>query len=132
MEYVEGKEWCTTWYTLCKEEGKRAIYIGESARTSYDRGVDHLRSVERRDQDHPMVSHYREVHPEVDQVWMEMKVVSHQEKNLYRQSLEGHLISTFKGDHLLNGRGDCGQNMPPTLEVERPSFHPPTHPPTRP
>ena len=30
---------------LCKEDGVQCDYIGESARTSFDRGQDHLRSL---------------------------------------------------------------------------------------
>ena len=50
--------------SICKEEGIKSIYIGETARTCYDHGLDHLRSLRRGDKDHPMVSHYREVHPQ--------------------------------------------------------------------
>ena len=53
-----------------------------------------------------------------------MKVLGFEDKNLYRQAREGHLISNFKGNYIMNGRGDCGQNIPPKLEVEGRSFTP--------
>ena len=102
----------------CKEEGKVTLYYGESARTPFDRGLNHLDAMRRQDPEHPMVSHFLEDHPG----WAPdciMKVVKFEEKNVYRQAREGYLISNFTGDKLLNGRGDWGQNLPPPqLEVE--------------
>ena len=119
-------------YTLecsqCKEEKKRSLYYGETARTPYDRGLNHGEAIRRGDPNHPIVAHYLEDHPGLEPS-CGMKVIGFQEKNVYRQAKEGCLIADFSGDKLLNSRGDWGQNLPPRLEVE--GKRPPPSPPRR-
>ena len=108
-------------YTLecatCKTKETRTAYIGETARTPYDQGLNHSEAIRRGDGDHPMVAHFREDHPG-EETSCSMKVLYFEEKNLSRQAREGQLIAEFSGDKILNGRGDWGQNLPPRLEVE--------------
>ena len=82
-------------------------------------GGGHLSSVRRGEENHPIVSHFLEHHGGAAEPgdW-EMKVLGFEDKNLHRQAREGHLISNFKGNYIMNGRGDWGQNLPPKLEVE--------------
>ena len=110
--------------TKCKETGDKAIYYGESARTLFDRGLNHLDSVRRQDPEHPIVAHYREDHPGWEPHCL-MRIVKFEDKNVYRQAREGFLIANFSGGKLLNGRGDWGQNLPPRLEIE--GKRPPPH-----
>ena len=102
----------------CKEQGRRTAYIGESARTAFDRGLQHLRAMEGGVDGHPLVDHYRVDHPDHPQVEGEMKVLRCEERNVYRQATEGYYISNFQGYKILNSRGDWGQNLPPILETE--------------
>ena len=54
-------------YTLdcleCKDSNVKSQYIGESARTGWDRGSNHVDSVDRRQEGHPIVDHYRQAIP---------------------------------------------------------------------
>ena len=68
----------------CKEEDKTTVYYGESARTPFDRGLNHLESMERLDPDHPVVNHYMEDHPGLEPA-CDMRVIRFEEKNLYRR-----------------------------------------------
>ena len=100
----------------CKEEGRKTAYIGESARTPYDRGVNHGDAIRRGDKEHPLVAHTLEDHPGTE-ANISMKILYFEDKNLWRQAREGMLIAEYSGDKILNGRGDWGQNLPPKLEV---------------
>ena len=102
----------------CKEEGKEVVYIGETAKTPFDRGLQHLRAMEKKIKGHPMTDHYMEDHPREEEVEGRMRIIKIEDKNLYRQVSEGFLIQNFTGDKILNSRGDWGQNLPPTLDTE--------------
>merc|ERR1711954_52598 len=41
----------------CREQGKKTLYVGESSRSGYDRGVEHLRAVEADSEESPLVEH---------------------------------------------------------------------------
>ena len=102
---------------LCGEEGVKTEYVGETARTSYDRGEEHWNALETGDSSNPMVEHMEEYHPE-HQHNFSMKVLSVQKSPLIRQSEEGLLINSFKGDVIMNRKGEWGNNLPPRLELE--------------
>ena len=46
----------------CRLEGKTFAYIGESRRSSYQRGREHWQEVEMKKQSHPLVIHAEEAH----------------------------------------------------------------------
>ena len=50
----------------CKEEGRGAYYVGESARTPYDRGLEHLKAIRKGDMESPLVEHEEEYHGGLD------------------------------------------------------------------
>ena len=66
-------------------------YIGESARTGWDRGRNHADSVSRGQIGDPIVDHYAQNHPgqEMD---FEMRIIKFEDKNLHRQASEGYII----------------------------------------
>ena len=47
----------------CKENGIKAHYIGESARTAFYRGEDHLEDLKKHNQKNALVKHLAENHP---------------------------------------------------------------------
>ena len=67
------------------------MYIGESSRSPYQRGREHLREVKERVLDHPMVQHLWKEHHGVEQEIM-MRVLSKHIKALERQVNESVLI----------------------------------------
>ena len=130
-----GRKWCFSCQTdpgkctrqgivyhidclICSQEGLRTQYVGESARTAFDRGAEHLGALKRMDQKHPMVEHHLEEH-RGQQVSCRFKVIKYHDRPLQRQAHEGFLIANFKGHKILNGRGDWGQNLPPRIMMEQ-------------
>ena len=97
---------------LCKEEDKIGVYFGESSRTGYDRGAEHAAALAKMDQNSPLVEHHLEIH-EGRTPSFTMEVVQTFLRPLDRQVMEGVLIQSFKGDFLMNRRGEWGQNLPP-------------------
>ena len=99
----------------CKEGGEKTLYIGETARTGYDRGVEHLDSLKRGDEGNGLAKHKNESgHDKYS-----MEIIRSHRTPLYRQSHEGCLIADTDNEiNLLNSRGDWGQNLPPKLVIE--------------
>ena len=103
--------------TTCKEEGVAVSYIGESARTMYDRGAEHLDAWRREDEASVLVEHQEQKHSPEERPRYSMKLIGTQKRPLYRQITESILIEEYKGE-LLNRKGEWGCNLPPTLEVD--------------
>ena len=102
---------------LCMEAEVKTDYIGESARTAYDRGGEHWAAIGRGDQSNPMVEHLNDHHPGEESRY-QMRVLSLHKSPLARQSEEGRLIDAYKGDVQLNRKGEWGNNLSPNLMVE--------------
>ena len=110
--------------SLCKAEAKKTYYYGESARTGYDRGLEHLAALGRMNPESPLVEHLLEAHPGVGveddedtSAHFQMSIVSTHPKPLQRQCQEAHLIQTFREGQLMNRKGEWGQNLPPKLTL---------------
>ena len=108
----------------CMDEGKQGheigTYIGESARTAFDRGLEHEEAIRTLNPESPLVEHSMEAHG--DRVpSFQMKVVSYHKTNLMRQATEATRIQIMEGGNLLNRRGEWGQNLPPKLVLEDPA-----------
>ena len=101
---------------LCKEENVKATYFGESARTMYDRGSEHMSALMSRSPDSVLVQHMVETHEGMEPT-LTMKLVKSHQSPLYRQVHEGLLIDQFKGEIPMNRKGEWGSNVPETLAV---------------
>ena len=66
----------------------------------------------------PLVKHLAEDHPGESWDSFKMKVTKTHKNPMYRQVTEGQMISKFKGDKVLNQKGEWGQNLPPKFSVE--------------
>ena len=102
---------------LCQEKGVETRYFGESARTSYDRGLEHLSALENLNPESPLVEHHLEDHQGA-QPKFHMKHKSFHNKPLHRQCEEAHLIEMYKGTKITNRKGEWGQNLSPKLVIE--------------
>ena len=104
---------------ICTNEGreKQTVYIGESARTPFDRGAEHLKLMEREDKESPAVEHTMEMHPG-QETSFSMEVISLPKTTLPRQAMEGHHIRLNEGQNLINRCGEWGQNLPPKMIIE--------------
>ena len=101
----------------CLQMEKETKYYGESARCSYDRGVEHLRAPDKLDAESPLAEHHQEDHGGETPMF-QMKVVSYHSRPLSRQIEEAHLIDNFRGHKIMNRKGEWGQNLPPKLTIE--------------
>ena len=101
----------------CKEEEKTTQYIGESARTTWDRNQEHQKMMKMWDLKSPMVEHTINAHQGKDHRYA-VKVEKTFKGNMQRQIKEGQMIGEFKGDTLLNRKGEWGQNLPPKFTME--------------
>ena len=86
----------------CKEKGEEAQYWGETGRTCYDRGAEHLQGIRNKSSNSTFWRHHQETHGESDPPSFQMERYKTVKGNLARQSLEGRLIDTFKGKYPLN------------------------------
>ena len=102
---------------VCTKAGKKGVYWWETARTPYDRGLEHLTALRNRDLNSPLWAHHQEVHGE-DNPEFTMKVVKVHHSTLGRQAHEGNLINNYVGDYVLNRKGEWGQNLAPALGLE--------------
>ena len=105
---------------VCHEDGKKAYYIGETARAPFDRGQEHLDALRRQDRESPLVEHSQDCHPGVP-ARFQMEIVRTPRGNLERQVAEGIEIMKISEDpsvKVLNRRGEWGQNLPPRLTLE--------------
>ena len=91
-------------------------YIDESARTSYDRGVEHLDTLRGGQEGHPLADHQQEEHPDSPDNF-QIKIVFMNKSALVRQTKEGDMIANYQWDNLLNKKGEWGNKLPPILEV---------------
>ena len=101
----------------CKEAGKNVQYLGETGRTGYDRGREHLLMMEKKNRESPMVEHGEDCH-QGESLLFEMEVLEIHPTPLQRQTREQFLISTAKPGTTINRKGEWGQNLPPKLQVE--------------
>ena len=47
---------------LCQEKGQKSQYFGETSRSSFERIAEHLKMIEKEDENSPMVEHIMEFH----------------------------------------------------------------------
>ena len=91
--------------------------MGESGRTGFDRGWEHLNACRRQDQESPLVEHAEKEHEgAIPRFKMEIK--AYPKSNLARQALEASQIQENGRQNLLNRKGEWGQNLPPNLCIE--------------
>ena len=92
-------------------------YVGESARTGYDRGAEHEEALRTLNPESPLVEHSLEHHANQPPRF-QMKVLTFIKTNIMRQATEAAKIQGLEGGNLLNRRGEWGHNLPPKLVLE--------------
>ena len=50
---------------ICQRAGLEVKYYGETARTSFNRGIEHLNALDKHNKESPLVEHQEEDHPNV-------------------------------------------------------------------
>ena len=102
----------------CKEKGKVVRYIGESARTCYERGLEHQRDAVAEKENSHIHNHRVEHHPENDtgEKLFGMKVIQCHRSALTRQIQEAVLIANSQ-EELLNSKLEYNRCIIPRLAV---------------
>ena len=103
---------------MCKQEGKEQVYVGESSRSSYERGGEHEKDFERRMGDSHILKHLEVVHPGVIEPKFEFRVAQTFQSALTRQVSEAVMIRR-KGDAVINSKGVYNRCYLPRLTIEQ-------------
>ena len=105
----------------CRKAGKSRRYNGETGRSPYQRGAEHLREVELGVASHPLVLHFREEHQEERQPIL-MRVLSRHLTALDRQVTESlNIIRASRvPEECLNLKSEWGGSKLPNLQVTKP------------
>ena len=77
------------------------VYIGESARTSFDRGAEHLAALRTSNIESPLVEHCYDHHQGIRQEFR-MKVLAFPRTTMSRQCMEGHEINKLEPGTFMN------------------------------
>ena len=101
----------------CRKAEKPMYYVGETSRTSRERGAEHLDDYLKGKEESHMVKHLDEVHPGQQQASFEFRVHSTFQKALTRQITEAVLIRRA-GEATLNSKGVYNRCALPRLVVE--------------
>ena len=112
----------TTECLKCQEKGgKKSQYLGESARTSYERGLEHLRAYNSLKEDSHMTKHWQEDHQGEERPEFKMRVARKHTSALVRQVHEAVIIemATENEDiNVLNSKGEYNRCQLPRLGIK--------------
>lgn len=103
----------------CRLEGRKEVYIGETSRSSYQRGREHQAEIEDRKATHPMVQNFQEIHRDQNQDIL-MQTIHLPRTALERQVWEAVMIDRLstKPQQCLNLKTEWGQSKMHTLQTQ--------------
>ena len=101
------------------QDNQKAVYFGETGRTLFDRGAEHLAAHRLRNKESILVAHEENCHEGSMLEW-KMAAMGFPEGNLVRPAMEAQNISEAENCLVLNHKGEWGQNLPPQLEAQVP------------
>ena len=101
----------------CKMRGICAEYVGESSRTGYLRGGEHMDDLRNRSKKSPLWKHCAE-HHEREEVKFSMKVIASHRTPLTRQVQESVEIDNSKAKILLNSKSEYNGSKIPRVVIE--------------
>ena len=103
----------------CRRQKIEVEYVGETARTCYERGDQHLRDLIGKVTGKPLWEHAREEHRgEVRREWYKMTLVKKHQTALQRQIREALSIEGSAADVVLNKKCEWNGSRIPRLRVE--------------
>ena len=112
---VVYKTWCLT----CQKRNRDSLYLGETARTAFERGGEHSRDFKTKKENSHMFCHHEQEHLEKgEEAVFAMKVVRSHKSALERQINEAVLIANSWGSNLLNSKLEYNRCIIPTLSVK--------------
>ena len=103
----------------CKGTDKEASYIGESARSGYERGLDHQRDYESMELDSHMMKHQILSHGELqEKLTFKMKILKVHTSAFMRQVHEAVAIEMNEKNNILNSKGGFNRCKLPRLSIK--------------
>ena len=101
----------------CTKNGKKAEYTGETSRTGYLRGKEHLEGLKEEKEDNPLWKHC-EIEHSGEKVGFRMKIVKGHRSPLTRQIHEAVEIQYSKADIVMNSKGEWNGAKIPRVVIE--------------
>ena len=102
----------------CKAKGLEINYYGESARTSYERGKEHMKDYLDQSEESHMMKHHVTEHPEIQEpVDFSMKVIKAHRTPFTRQIHEAVLIQMNEKNGILNSKSEFNRCQLPRLSI---------------
>ena len=101
----------------CKEKGKDTIYVGESSRTGYERGVEHQNDAKNEKDNSHIATHCKEEHAGRGMEKFSMKVIRTHKTALTRQIHEAVVIANSWNKNLLNSKQEYNRCIIPRITV---------------
>ena len=103
----------------CKKKGVQVEYVGETSRTIYERGKQHLGDLVGKVAGKPLWEHCKEDHEgEIRQEWFKMNLTQKHRTALQRQIKEALSIEGSMADIILNKKCEWNGSRIPRLRVE--------------
>ena len=100
------------------EAQETAAYIGETYRSSYERGREHLASYKARAETSHMWKHHSTKHPEEEgDISFTMKIIKQHKTSFSRQTHEAVMIEMMDQGNILNSKGGFNRCSIPRLGV---------------
>ena len=121
MEMIDKEEMEEKEKKERKKRLKLHMYIGESSRSSYERGLEHTRDCQEMKKESHMIKHYFEKHADEELESMEfgMKILKTHRSAFNRQISESVLIQTHNKNHvILNSRSEYNRCALPRLTAK--------------
>ena len=94
----------------CRRLGISAEYIGETSRSAYQRGKEHLDDIRLNNPDSPLMKHQKECHPKHKQPAFEMTIVKTHRKALERQIMEAVMIQKCQAQIVINNKTEWSKS----------------------
>ena len=97
--------------------GERSVYVGETYRSSFERGSEHISSYSNRSETSHMWKHHSSKHREEEEISFSMKVIKQHRTSFSRQTHEADLIEMMDSGEILNSKGGFNRCSIPRLSV---------------
>ena len=91
----------------CKEKGKESVYYGESSRTGFERGLEHVADIRSKDKESHIRRHLEEEHGGLENSRennFSMKILRRHQSSFCRQIHEAVVISRNQNKNILNSK----------------------------
>ena len=103
-----------------KEKGRESVYYGESSRTGFERGLEHVADIRSKDKESHIRRHLEEEHGGLENSensHFSMKILRRHQSSFCRQIHEAVVISRNQHKNILNSKNEYNRCILPRLGV---------------